>query len=54
MSARWVEISCFNSFTILVGRLCGPVDLSLFSKDIIKFTLCASVDVINNDSSLGW
>ena len=54
MSARWVEISFFNSFKILVGRLFGPVELSLFSEDIIKFTSCASVGVINNDSSLGW
>ena len=52
MSARWVEISFFNSFKILVRRLFGLVDLSLFSEDIIKFTSCASVDVMNNDSSL--
>ena len=38
----------------MVGRLCGPVDLLLFSQDIIKFTLCASVDDMNNDFSLGW
>ena len=29
------------------------MDLSLFSEDIIKFTSCASVGVINDDSSLG-
>ena len=54
MSARWVEMSFFNSFKILVGRLFGPVDLSLFSEDIIKFTSCASAGVMNNDSALGW
>ena len=27
MSARWVEISCFNSFKNLVGKLFGTVDL---------------------------
>ena len=54
MSARWVEMSFFNSFKILVGRLFGPVDLSLFSEDIIKFTSCASVGVMNNESALGW
>ena len=43
----------FNSFKILVGRLFGPVDLSLFSEDIIEFTSCASVGVMNNDSALG-
>ena len=53
MSARWVEISFFNSFKILVGRLFGPVDLSLFSEDI-KFTSCTSVGVMNNDSALRW
>ena len=50
--ARWVEMSFFNSFKILVGRLFGPVDLSLFSEDSIKFTSCASVGVLNNDSAL--
>ena len=38
MSARWVAMSFFDSFKILVGRLFGPVDLSLFGEDIIKFT----------------
>ena len=52
MSARGVEMSFFNSFKILVGRLFGPVDLPLFSEDI-KFTSCASVGVMNNDSALG-
>ena len=54
MPARWVEISCFNSFKILVGRLFGSVDLSLFREDIINFTSCESVGVTNDDSSLGW
>ena len=54
MSTRWVEISCFNSFKVLVGRLFEPGDLSLFREDIINFTSCASVGVTNNDSSLGW
>ena len=53
MSARLVEVSFFNSFKSLVGRLFGPVDLSLFSEGILKFTSGASVDVMNNDSSLG-
>ena len=43
----------FNSFKILVG-LFGPVNLSLFIEDIIKFSSCASVGVMNNDSALGW
>ena len=51
-----------KSFKILVGRLFGPVDLSLISEDIIKFTssllhiikFTSSVGVINNDSALGW
>ena len=30
------------------------MDLLLFNKDIIEFTSCASVGVVNNDSSLGW
>ena len=30
----------------MVGRLFGPVDLPLFSKDIITFTLCGSAGVI--------
>ena len=47
-------MSFFNSFKILVGRLFGSVDLSLFSDDIIKFTSCASVGVMNNVSELGW
>ena len=38
----------------MVGRLFGQMDLSLFNKDIIEFTSCASVSVVNNDSSLGW
>ena len=42
----------FNSFKILVG-LFGPVNLSLFIEDIIKFSSCASVGVMNNDSALG-
>ena len=42
-------MSFFNSFKILVGRLFGPVDLSLFNEDIIKFTSCASVGVMNNE-----
>ena len=46
-------MSFFNSFNILAGRLFGPVDLSLFSEDIIKFTLFASVGVMNNESALG-
>ena len=55
MSARRVGISFFNSFNILVGRLFGSVDLSLFSKDIINFISHASLGVINNDSSIrGW
>ena len=54
ISANWVEISFFNSFRILVGRLFGPVNLSLFSEGIIKFTSCASATTTNNDSSLGW
>ena len=47
------NIIFFNRSKILVGRLFGPADLSLFSEDIIKFTSSASVGVINNDSSLG-
>ena len=43
----------FNSFKILVARLFGAVDLSLFSKRYYKFTSCASVGVMNNDSALG-
>ena len=54
MSARWVEMSFFNSFKILVGRIFGPVDLSLFSEDIIKLTSCAFVGVMSNVSALGW
>ena len=54
ISARWVEISFFHSFRILFGRLFGPVDLSLFSEDVIKFTSCVSAIAISNDSSLGW
>ena len=38
-------MSFFKSFKILVGRLFGPVDLSPFSEDVIKFTSCASVGV---------
>ena len=37
----------------MVGRLFGPMDLSLFSEDIIKFTSCAYVGDASNDSSLG-
>ena len=54
MSARWAEMSFFNSVKIVVGRLLGPVDLSLFSQDIIKFTSCVSVSVMSNDAALGW
>ena len=54
MSARWVEISFFNSFIILFGMLLGLVDLLLFNEDIINFTSGASVGVVQNDSSLGW
>ena len=54
MSASWVEMSFFNTFKILVGSLFEPVDLSLFSEDIINFTSCACVGVMNNDSALGW
>ena len=36
-----------------VGNLFGSDDLLLFREDIIKFTSCASVGVINNDSLLG-
>ena len=54
-------MSFFNSFKILVGRLFGPVDLSLIREDIIKFTssllhiikFTSSVGVMNNDSALG-
>ena len=46
-------MSFSNTFKILVGRLFKPVDLSLFSEDIIKFTSWACVGVINNDSALG-
>ena len=53
VSARWVEMSFFSSFKILVGRLFGPVDLPLFSEDI-KFASCASVGVMNNYTALGW
>ena len=41
-----------KSFKILIGRLFGPVDLSLINEDIIKFT--SSVGVMSNDSALGW
>ena len=54
MSASWVEISFFNSFTIWVERLLGTVDLSLFSKDIIKFTSCASVGAIKDINNMQW
>ena len=54
MSARWVEMSFINSFKILVGRLFGPVDFSLFSKDIIKLSSSESISVMNDDSALGW
>ena len=54
MSGRWVKISFFNSFKMLVGRLFGPVDLSLFNEDIIKFNSFTSVGVMYNDASLGW
>ena len=50
MSARWVEIPLSNSFKILLQRLSKSVDLSLFSEDIIKFTLCASAGVMNSAS----
>ena len=40
-----------KSFKILIGRLFGPVDLSLINEDIIKFT--SSVGVMSNDSALG-
>ena len=46
-------MSFINSFKILVGRLFGPVDLSLFSKDVIKFNSYESISVMNNDSALG-
>ena len=45
-------MSFSNSFKILVGRLFGPVDLSLFSQDIIKFTSCACAGIMNNESAL--
>ena len=35
ISARWIEISFFNSFRILAGRPFGPLDFSLFTEDII-------------------
>ena len=50
MSNRRVEISFFNIFKILVGRLFRPVDLLLFSDNIIKFSSCASVGAMNNNS----
>ena len=49
---KWVEIPFFSNFKVLVGRLFGPVDLSLFSEDIIKFTSCTSVGVMNDNYSL--
>ena len=52
MSSRRVEISFFNSFQILVGRLFGSVDLSPFSKGIIIFISRTSQGVINNDSAI--
>ena len=54
ISARWGEMSCFNSFKILVGSIFWAVDLSLFSEGLIKFTSCVSLGVMNNDSALEW
>ena len=48
-----IEIYIFYSLTILVGRLSGPMDLSLLSEGFIKFTSRATVAAMNNDSSLG-
>ena len=52
ISARWVEI-IFHNFIILVQRLFGPVDVSIWKENIIKFPSCTSVTAIY-DSSLRW
>ena len=35
----------FDSFRILVGRLFGPVDFSLFSEDMIKFKMLDNKEI---------
>ena len=52
ISARWVEI-IFHNFIILVQRLFGPVDVSIWKENIIRFPSCTSVTA-EYDSSLRW
>ena len=52
ISGMWVEISFFNSYRIwLEGYL--DHNSSVFSEDIITFTLCESAAAMNNDSPFG-
>ena len=53
ISARWVEIF-FHIFIILVHRLFGPVDVSIWKENIVKFPSCTSLTAIYDSSSRWW
>ena len=52
ISTRFVEMSFFDNFNILVGILFEPEDLLLLREDIMEITSSLSVGVIKKDFKL--